>query len=153
MIRFALKCTNDHSFESWFQSSSAFDSLKAAGMVTCPACQSSDVEKELMAPRVTASRKKAAAPVEPSVQAPAPQPMSSTTDPEVEKAIKALRDHVEKNSDYVGGDFAKEARAMHDGDKPHRAIYGEAKPDDARKLLEDGVPVAPLPFTPKARTN
>ena len=69
------------------------------------------------------------------------------------KALAAIRDHVEKNSDYVGLNFTAEARAMHSGEKPHRAIYGEARTEDARKLIEDGVPVAPLPFTPKAKTN
>ena len=70
-----------------------------------------------------------------------------------EKALAKLRQEVEKNSDYVGMNFASEARAMHDGDMPQRAIYGEAKPEEAKSLIEDGVPVAPLPFTPKAKTN
>ena len=79
--------------------------------------------------------------------------MASSPDPEVAEAIKAIRDHVEKNSDYVGDRFAEEARAMHDGDTPQRSIHGEAKAEDARKLIEDGVPAVPLPFVPKQKTN
>jgi len=149
MIRFTLKCDSDHSFESWFQSSAAFDSLQAAGMVTCPKCQSSTVNKDLMAPRVTPSRKAAN---EPATELPA-QPMTNNADPEVAEAIKAIREHVEENSDYVGSSFAKEARAMHEGEVPNRAIHGEAKPEEARQLIEDGIPALPLPFIPRQKTN
>ena len=147
MIRYNLKCANDHRFESWFQSAAAFDSLHKAGHVTCPECGSGEVEKALMAPPVRPGRKAPAAPPE--------DPAPSLTAPETEKerALAELRRKIEDNSDYVGMNFAAEARAMHDGNTPHRSIYGEAKPDDAKKLLEDGVPVAPLPFTPKARTT
>ncbi len=149
MIRFALKCDNDHSFESWFQSSDAFDSLVASGMVTCPHCQSHDISKSLMAPRVRAARSAASDPE----TVPRVQPMSNNPDPRVVEAIQAIRDHVEKNSDYVGSSFAKEARAMHEGEVPTRAIHGEARPEEARKLIEDGVPALPLPFIPRQKTN
>ena len=149
MIRFALKCDNDHGFESWFQSSDAFDGLRAAGLITCPQCQSAKVSKTLMAPRVRPSRKAAA---DTPAQAPA-QPMTNAPDPKLVEAIKALRTHVEENSDYVGGNFAREARAMHEGDTPHRAIHGEAGADEARKLIEDGIPALPLPFIPRQKTN
>lgn len=138
MIRYDLKCDNDHSFDSWFASADAFEVLQKAGHLTCPECGSTQVEKSLMAPKVRSSRKTASL---------------TKADTEKEKALAKLRDHVEKNSDYVGMNFAAEARAMHDGDTPTRAIYGEAKLDEAKSLLEDGVPVAPLPFTPKAKTN
>lgn len=146
MIRYALKCGNNHSFESWFQSAEAFDGLKAAGMVACPECEDTTVEKSLMAPRVRPARGQAVA------EKPA-EPMVSTPDPEIAKAIKAIRDHVEKNSDYVGDRFAKEARAMHEGETPHRSIYGEVRADEAKKLAEDGVPAVPLPFVPRQKTN
>ena len=71
----------------------------------------------------------------------------------VEQVLEKLRAHVEKNSDYVGMSFAAEARAMHEGSKPERAIYGEAKPEEARKLLEEGIPVTPLPFLPRHKAN
>jgi hypothetical protein len=146
MIRFDLQCADGHSFESWFSSNDTFDTLAAAGQVLCPECNSSNVEKALMAPPVRASRKRASA-------APRGQTMASNPDPEVTEAINAIRDHVEKNSDYVGDRFADEARSMHDGDTPQRSIYGEAKVEDAKKLIEDGVPAVPLPFVPKQKTN
>lgn len=147
MIRYTLKCANDHSFDSWFQSADAFASLQTNGLVECPDCGSTDVAKTLMAPTVQASRKKAAAPV------PVEQPLSQPPQDPRETALKELRDHVEKNSDYVGMQFADEARKMHEGEAPSRSIYGEAKIEDAKKLVEDGVPVAPLPFVPRNKTN
>ncbi len=146
MIRFSLECAEGHAFESWFSSNATFDELKAAGHVLCPKCSSPKVEKALMAPPVRASRKSAKSPAK-------PQPMAASPDPEVVEAIKAIRDHVEKNSDYVGDNFAAEARAMHEGDAPQRSIHGEARPDEAKKLIEDGVPALPLPFIPKQKTN
>ena len=146
MIRFALKCAKGHDFESWFSSNATFDELQAGGHVLCPKCNSSDVEKALMAPPVRASRK-GAKPVD------APQPMASSPDPEVAAAIREIREHVEKNSDYVGDKFVKEARAMHEGDAPQRSIHGEARLEEAKKLIEDGVPAVPLPFIPKQKSN
>ena len=142
MIKFTLKCDDGHQFDSWFQSTTAFDRLHAAGAITCMECGSAKVEKALMAPAVAHDR------------APEPQaePTSPAPDPKAE-ALQALRKAVEENSDYVGMEFATEARAMHDGEVPRRAIYGEARPDEARALIEDGVPVAPLPFLPKRRTH
>lgn len=136
MIRYTLRCAKGHDFESWFQSAAAFDALQAAGHVACSLCGESSVTKALMAPAVAQDR--------PTLG----QPQS-----EIEAAMAALRRQVEENSEYVGLGFAAEARAMHDGDAPARAIYGEAKPEEARKLLEDGVPVAPLPFLPRAKAN
>lgn len=161
MIRYTLKCENDHSFDSWFQSADAFDKLQGAGMNACPDCGSVKVAKSLMAPRVTTARKKATAPAEPAptpktTQPPAP---AKTTTPlsapqsEAEAAIARMKSEVEKNSEYVGMSFADEARAMHDGDIDARPIWGEAKPEEAKSLIEDGVPVLPLPFTPTRKTN
>lgn len=143
MIRYALRCENDHRFESWFQSGEAFEALVAGGRVECPECGASRVTKDLMSPGVRPGRKKAAA----------PQPMTNAPDPEVTAALKKLRHHVETTSDYVGNAFAKEARAMHEGEIPHRPIYGEARADEAKKLIEDGVPALPLPFIPRRKTN
>lgn len=144
MIRFTLVCDQDHSFDSWFQSSEAFDKLKASGMVACGICGSAKVEKALMAPAVRPARKAATAPTD--------RPLS-TPQTEVEQALAALRRQVEENSDYVGMNFTAEARAIHAGEKPDRAIHGEAKLEDARALLEDGIPVTPLPFLPPRKTN
>lgn len=147
MIRFRLKCTADHAFESWYRSGEAFDALKAAGHVTCPVCGSAEVEKALMAPAVRPARKAdgaAEGAANPSLREPAS---------ELEAALAELRRQVEANSEYVGMNFAAEARAIHAGDAPERAIYGEARAEEAKKLIEDGVPVAPLPFLPGRKAN
>lgn len=147
MISYTLKCENDHRFDSWFQSADAFDKLRSANMVICPNCESASVEKAIMAPRVRTARKAAKAPDHDQKN-----PLSTPASDE-ERAIADLKSKVEANSEYVGMEFANQARAIHDGDAPERPIYGEAKPEDALKLLQDGVPVAPLPFTPKRKTN
>lgn len=151
MIRYTLTCKAGHGFDSWFQNAGAFGALQAAGQLACPVCGETRVEKALMAPAVVQTRRTAAvpAPAEPAAARP------SLTEPqsELEAAIAALRRQIEENSDYVGLNFAAEARKMHDGDAPTRAIHGEAKPEEARKLIEDGVPVAPLPFLPARKVN
>jgi hypothetical protein len=134
MIRFHLKCDQNHEFESWFQSGDAFDKLVASGMITCTSCGSTAVSKTIMAPSVSTSS-----------QITVPKP--------TEVALAKLRANVEANSDYVGGSFAKEARDMHDGVTPERVIYGEAKFEEAKKLVEDGIPVIPLPFIPRKKVN
>jgi len=125
-----LDCPNAHRFESWFQSGTAFDDLHKRGLVTCPDCGSADVSKAIMAPSVKTAKRAAM----------------------VEK-LQALRAEVEANSDYVGRDFVQQARAMHLGELPERAIHGEAKLAEAKALIDEGVPVLPLPFIPKAKTN
>lgn len=149
MIRYTLSCDQNHQFESWFQSSSAFDSLAASGHLSCAICGSTKVERALMAPAVTAKSNKA----DKATNTADKTPDLNTPQSDVETAMAKMRKNVEDNSDYVGMKFADEARKMHDGDAPERAIYGEAKLDDAKKLIEDGVPVAPLPFMPKRKTN
>ena len=150
MIRFALKCANGHGFESWFASSEKFTELVSAGHVTCPECDSASVSKELMAPPVRSSRKRAA---KGEARDDTSKSMATATDPEIADAIRKLKAHVEENSDYVGDRFVKEARAMHEGTVPQRSIHGEARSDEARKLIEDGVPALPLPFIPRQKTN
>lgn len=135
MIRYDLRCDKGHDFDGWFRDSAGFDTLNRAGQVTCTHCGSSKVEKALMAPRVASAGE-----------------LTSPRD-EREKALEALRKQVEENSDYVGMSFAAEARAMHEGRSPERAIHGEAKLEEARQLLEDGIPVAPLPFRTRQRAN
>ena len=155
MIRYTLRCDKDHSFESWFQSSSAYDSQVKRKLVTCPVCGSAEVDKAIMAPRI-ASRKgrdKAPAPVEAPVEAPAPEstPLMMTQERELRAKLKELRDHIVKNADNVGERFPNEARKMHYGDIEHRPIYGEASPEEAKALIDEGVEVAPLPVLPEDR--
>jgi hypothetical protein len=141
MIRYALSCKAGHRFESWFQSGDAFDTLVKAGHVACPLCGETSIEKALMAPAVA---QPGAAEEKPDLTRPAS---------EVEAALAAMRRHVEENSDYVGLNFVAEARKMYAGEVPERSIYGEARPAEARALLEEGVPVAPLPFVPPRKAN
>ncbi|RUS58907.1 DUF1178 family protein [Pseudorhodobacter sp. E13] len=144
MIRYSLKCAADHSFESWFQSAAAFDALADAGHVTCPQCGSAEISKSLMAPAVSLTRSEAATLPD--------KPLSTPENPQ-EKALAALRAEVEANSDYVGKNFVAEARKMHEGAATPRAIHGEARLDEAKKLVEDGIPVMPLPFLPPRKVN
>ncbi|HHC29038.1 MAG TPA: DUF1178 family protein [Rhodobacterales bacterium] len=155
MIRYALKCPAGHRFESWFQNAAAYDALAEAGHVACPTCGATGVEKCLMTPDVRLPRAGAEAPQEPAPSTAPDAPASPAVQPESAQAqaLAALKAKVEAESDYVGERFAKEARAMHAGETPERAIYGEAKPAEAIALIEDGVPVAPLPFTSRRKLN
>jgi len=124
-------------------------------MVTCAICGMAEVDKVLMAPAVRPARKgsdPSAKNVEDTAPPSAPGPLSAPASP-AEQMIADMRRKVEESSEYVGADFATQARAMHDGDAPEKSIYGEAKLDDAKKLLEDGVPVLPLPFRPTGKDN
>ncbi|MFD3190651.1 DUF1178 family protein [Sedimentitalea sp. HM32M-2] len=148
MIQYALKCADGHSFDSWFQSSEAYEKLVASGMIACAVCGICKVEKAVMAPRVRAASDAAIDATPPAPGTPLTQPANAK-----QQALAELRRRVEDNSDYVGVNFADEARAMHEGKVPERAIYGEAKVDEARKLLDEGISVAPLPFLPNRKTN
>ena len=161
MIRYSLKCTDGHGFESWFQSAEAYDKLLRVGMVACTECGSTQVEKALMAPRVRPGRTAETAAgdsgepgqeVSNAKPEPASAPLRTPATPQ-EKAIAAMRKQVEANSDYVGADFAKQARDMYLGDAPARSIHGEAKIEEAKALIEDGVPVLPLPFAVSRKVN
>lgn len=142
MIQYSLKCSEGHEYQSWFKSAAAFDALQAAGHVTCEICGAKDVSKALMAPRVSTSL------TETETEKPLTIPQS-----EQEQALAAMRKHVEENADYVGNRFAEEARSMYLGAEPERAIYGEANGADAKALIEEGIPVAPLPFIPNRKSN
>ena len=139
MIRYALRCDREHRFNSWFGSSGDFDRLTDAGLVACAVCGSSAIEKDLMTPGLASSAPASA----PDLRAPASP---------AEQALAELRRRIEAAADDVGRDFAAEARRIHDGLAPERAIIGEARPSEARALLEDGIPVAPLPW-PARRTS
>ena len=144
MIRYSLRCADGHDFESWFQSAAAYDALAGSGHLSCAVCGTGAVAKALMAPKVGGAPKAEGAPE----ARPLAKPMSK-----VEAAMVELRRKVESTATYVGGDFAREARAIHEGEKPDRPIYGEASPVEARALARDGIPIAPLPFGPKAKAN
>jgi hypothetical protein len=158
MIRYSLRCEKDHSFESWFQSSAAYDAQVRRKLVACPVCGSAKVEKAIMAPQIVSKKgREIAAPAqEPAasateIAAPASTPLLMAQERELRAKLKELRDHIVKNADNVGERFPNEARKMHYGDMEHRPIYGEASPDEARALIDEGVEVSPLPVLPEDR--
>jgi hypothetical protein len=157
MIRYNLRCEKGHSFESWFQSSSAYESQEKRKLVSCPACGSVKVERAIMAPQIVSKKGREAAvpaPVEASTTETAAQgstPLLMAQEIELRAKIKELRDHIVKNADNVGERFPNEARKMHYGDIEHRPIYGEASPEEARSLIDEGVEVSPLPVLPDDR--
>lgn len=175
MIRYTLKCGCGHGFESWFPSSSSYEEQRGRGLVTCPRCASSAVEKAVMAPSVARTDRAAprALPPAPAETAPpacltadAPQPAAAPAaempgeatsrlalmgppDGELRALLRKVREHVMANADYVGKDFADLARKMHQGDEEHRPIYGEATREEVEALKEDEVEVLPLPVLPE----
>jgi hypothetical protein len=158
MIRYALVCEKGHDFESWFQDSAAYDKQVKRKLVTCPHCGSAKVGKAIMAPRLAGARKRgaraepaAAAPAPENAQEKAPVAMISPQEQELRGKLKELRDHLTKNADHVGPKFPEEARKMHYGETEHRSIYGEASPDEARRLAEEGIEFHPLPILPDER--
>jgi hypothetical protein len=158
MIRYNLRCERGHGFESWFQSSSAYESQEKRKLVSCPSCGSIKVERAIMAPQIVSKKSSraesapAAASTEVTALASAPTPlMMMAQERELRAKLKELRDHVVKNADNVGERFPNEARKMHYGDIEHRPIYGEASPQEARSLIEEGVEVSPLPVLPEDR--
>ena len=148
MIKYTLVCEQKHQFESWFADSAAYDKQAKRKLVSCPECGSSKVEKAIMAPRLSGTRKKATVVVEPSAAAPAPVAMLTPQEQELRTKLKELRDHLTKNAENVGGKFPEEARKMHYGEIEHRSVYGEATPDQAKELHEEGIEFHPLPVLP-----
>jgi hypothetical protein len=163
MIRYSLVCERKHEFEIWFKNSADYDKQSKRGLVTCPSCSSAKVEKALMAPSlgrgtrkgkdsaeiaVPAATPPAEAPVPVPAESKAPVAMMSPQEREFRTKLKELRDHLTKNAENVGGKFSEEARKMHYGEVEHRSIYGEATPDDAKELADEGIEFHPLPMLP-----
>lgn len=141
MIRYRLHCEDGHSFDSWFRDSAAFDALRAAGQLACAVCGSATVDKAIMAPAVrSATGEDDAGPT---------TALSAPPDNDLHRALSRLRAELEAKADYVGPRFAVEARRLHAEAEPVRPIWGEATREEARALLEDGIPVAPLPPLPR----
>ena len=159
MIRYALRCERDHTFESWFQDSAAFDTQVKRKLVDCPVCGSVKIEKAIMAPQIVSKKRREAtvpaqapapAPAQPAPEA-ASTPLMMAQERDLRAKLKELRDHIVKNADNVGERFPNEARKMHYGEIEHRSIYGEASLDDAKSLHEEGVQFYPLPRLPDDR--
>ena len=160
MIHYDLRCGAGHGFDGWFPSSAAFDKQASAGLLDCPVCASSDVSRAIMAPRLS---RNVAAPVMPSPaaeaqpdagKAEAPTDVAVAVPPPLPDQLRAvlqrIRAEVEQKCDYVGPRFADTARAMHAGQTPPRPIYGEATPDQAEELADDGITVSRIPWVPRA---
>jgi hypothetical protein len=158
MIKYALVCERKHNFEIWFSDSGDYDKQRKRGLVTCPACGSKKVEKAIMAPSLGRGAKKRSA----RSEAPAPSPEAATSAPEpvamispqeqeFRAKLKELRDHLTRNADNVGSKFPEEARKMHYGEIEHRSIYGEASPQEAKDLHDEGIEFHPLPVLPDDR--
>ena len=139
MIRYALICEHDHEFEGWFSASADFDDQQARGLLDCPMCGSKAVRKAIMAPAVAGAKSRS------QNNAPAENHRMMM------EAMSRVRRHVEENFDDVGDAFAREARAIHEGRSEERGIYGQATSQEVRDLVEDGVPIAPMPPEPKAK--
>jgi hypothetical protein len=134
VIVFDLRCGTGHFFEAWFGSSAAYEEQNRRGLVVCPMCRSGDVEKAVMAPNVGAKGNRAA-------DAAPPHAMKAAM-----AALAAAQARMLEESEWVGTAFAGKARAMHLGDEPVAQIHGQATPEQAKELIEEGVPVAPLPM-------
>ena len=160
MIHYNLRCKKGHAFESWFQSSSAYEAQEKRELVSCPICGSTKVERAIMAPRIASKKGRdntaseslpVPAPAAEVIPPSSPTPLLMAQDAELRAKLRELRDHIVKNADNVGERFPNEARKMHYGDIEHRPIYGEASPEEARSLIEEGVEVSPLPVLPDDR--
>ncbi|RAI59160.1 DUF1178 family protein [Roseicella frigidaeris] len=158
MIHYDLQCGAGHDFDGWFKDSGAYEKQAAAGFVECPVCGSHDVSKRLMAPAIPKKGRSRAkeAPPAPPPQAAAPPPTggqqaaAGPVPAQVLALLQRMRAEVEKHCDYVGEDFAEEARRMQRGESDRRGIYGEASEDDAAALQDEGIEVARLPWVPRA---
>ncbi len=144
MIHYDLICDKGHGFDGWFRNSAAYDEQAAKGLVSCSVCGSAKVEKQLMAPGIPMkSNRKDAAPK---------KMISGPVDPRLAvmmEMVREMRKHVEENAEYVGDRFAEEARKIHYEESEHRGIYGQASPDEAKSLIEEGIAVHPLPRLPE----
>lgn len=150
MIVFDLKCAHGHVFEAWFGSTGDFEAQQARGLVACPLCGVDRVEKAVMAPAVAAKGNRATPPGD---KVAAGEKGAAGADGAAALAkLLAMQRAMEAQSEWVGGRFAAEARAMHEAGEV-RAVHGEATLAEAKALAADGVPVMPLPFTPLAKSD
>lgn len=160
MIKYSVQCQQGHGFEAWFQNSAAFDTQTKRGLVSCPDCGSIKVTKALMAPNVsTSTRRKGrgraeATEVTVAAEPQVKQPMASPAvalPPEMAEFLRKVRREVEAKAEYVGPNFAEEARKIHYDEAPERGIYGEASLDEVKALHDEGIDCLPLPVLPEDR--
>ncbi|WP_298225664.1 DUF1178 family protein [Acidocella sp.] len=150
MIHYQLRCDAGHEFDGWFKDSAGFEAQAASGFVACPFCGSVEVKRALMAPAIGRKSAQEIMALPRTAAAPeAPQAAGGSLPDAVRAALQKLREEVEKNCDYVGTDFADEARRIHYGEAPPRGIYGESSDEDAEALAEDGIAFARIPWAPR----
>lgn len=151
MIKYTLKCSGGHQYDTWFANSSAYDALASKGQLQCPVCGTSDVSKALMTPSIPARQnKRETQPVDSEQSQKATSSAASgTLQSEAVEIMRKLRDFVKENSEYVGPKFAEEARKIHHEETEVRSIYGEASGDDLTELHEEGIDFYPLPVLPE----
>ncbi len=150
MIHYQLRCSGTHAFDGWFADSASFDRQAKLGLLECPVCGSSAVERALMAPAVPKKGRSPGTTRKPAIPD-APVAIAGEKLPDgVRAMLQKLRAEVEKNCDYVGDTFADEARKIHNGESDARGIYGETTPDEAKALADEGIEVAKIPWVPRA---
>jgi hypothetical protein len=153
VIHYQLRCGAEHEFDGWFKDSANFERQAKRGLISCPACADTKVTRALMAPglrkRGLVIEHETAAPVA-EEQKPAPMQAGGVMPDQVRAVLHKLRAEVEKNCDYVGPEFAAEARKIHNGEAEPRGIYGESTPAEAEALADDGIGVARIPWLPRA---
>ncbi|MFN4118429.1 DUF1178 family protein [Acidovorax sp.] len=152
-----LQCRQAHVFEGWFASEDDFQDQRRRGLVQCPLCADDQIEKRLSAPRLNLGARE---PVQPraasepaAMGAAAPQTLAAPAalPPALQAAWLELARKVVAHTEDVGAQFAEEARRMHYGEVQERAIRGQATPDEAMELLEEGIAVLPLPLPAAAK--
>jgi hypothetical protein len=148
MIKFALLCARGHEFHSWFQSSEVFDTQVKAGLVHCPLCQAAEVTKAIMAPAIASRGEVERSKPPAQAQSQTKVALLNRHDLESRAMIDAFRRRIFAEADDVGTRFAEEARKIHNGLVPERPIHGQASIGEARALIEEGVPVLPVPPSP-----
>ncbi len=154
MIHYQLQCDQAHAFDGWFKDSATFEKQAKRGLIECPECGSTSVERALMAPAVPKKGNTLPVPVKPQAPAAAPQPpvpvAGGRLPAQMVAMLQRMRAEVEKHCDYVGDGFADEARRIHRGEVDERPIYGEATDEQAESLAEEGINVARIPWVPRA---
>jgi len=161
MIHYQLRCSQEHGFDGWFKDSATFEKQARLGLIECPECGSTEVERALMAPAVA---RRETSPRQEALPVPAETPQPPATEPatgpgkvaegpvpaQMLALLQRMRAEVENSCDYVGNDFAEEARKMHRGEAEHRGIYGETTEEQAESLADEGINVARIPWVPRA---
>lgn len=154
MIHYQLRCGAAHEFDAWFRDSATFDDQATRGLLECPHCGERQVSRALMAPAVPSRRRRATIAVPTMEPAPAeaatPEPAPPAIPDHVRAVLQRLRSEVERRCEYVGDGFAAEARRIHEGESERRGIYGEATPEQAEQLADDGIEVTQIPWLPRA---